>query len=215
MPHVESRESQPRKWTPRGVRFATTLTEALLLELCQKHYEGRDFRTRTAVRCGVDPDRLQHWLETGARDPDGDSLQSRLYREFAIIEAEICADYIREVSDPTTSVEESFFDDEGNLTSKTTTRRSTQGVQWLLSIRYPQFRPHYEPRPVDLPAEELFPKQGVGLSLEAAMAIVTQLASHMPDQLLPVFTNAGWTPPQKALTHASDSNAEDDTDPEE
>jgi hypothetical protein len=203
MPHTESRESQPRKWTPRGIRFATTLTEPLLLELCQKHYEGRDFRTRTAARCGVDPDRLQHWLEEGARDINGDSLQSRLYREFAIIEAEIAAEWIGEVANPEIAVEESFFDDEGNLTSRTKRTRSTAGIQWLLTTRFRQFKPQHEPKPGDQGLEELLPKQGGGLTLEAAMALVTQLAGSMPAALLPIFLNAGWTPPEKALTHGT------------
>jgi hypothetical protein len=203
MPHTESRETQPRKWTPRGIRFATTLTEPLLLELCQKHYEGRDFRTRTAARCCVDPDRLQHWLEEGARDINGDSLQSRLYREFAIIEGDIAAEWVGEVCNTETAAEECFYDDEGNLTSRTKRTRSTAGIQWLLTTRFRQFKPQHEPKPGDQGLEELLPKQGGGLTLEAAMALVTQLAGSMPVQLLPIFLNAGWTPPEKALTHGT------------
>jgi hypothetical protein len=213
MPHTESRDNQPRKWTPKGIRFATTLTEPLLLELCEKHYEGRDFRTRTALRCGVGPDRLQHWLEVGSRDPESDSLQARLFREFSRIEAEIAAEYIAEVANPEVETEESFFDDEGNLTSKTRRKRSTAGVQWLLQVRFAQFKPDHTLRPVDKPVEDLLQKQTGTLSLEAAMAIVTQLASSMPEQLLPIFTSAGWTPPAKALTHGSNPASEaDDTD---
>lgn len=212
MPHTESRENQPRKWTPRGIRFATTLTEPLLLELCAKHYEGRDFRTRTAARCATDPDRLQYWLEEGARDPSGESLQSRLYREFAVIEADIAAELVAEAANPETSFEESFFDDEGNLTSRTKRSRSTAGVQWLLERRFVQYKAHHEPKRADQGLEELLPKQGGGLTLEAAVALVSQLAASMPGQLLPIFLNAGWTPPQKALSHGSNISEADTED---
>lgn len=186
----------PKKRAPRDERtgqFRTTLTEALLGELCRTHRKG-DFRNMTALRCGVHPKRLSIWLRQGAELED-DSLLARLFLEFARIEGDVRAESIGEIRNPETRREEIEYDDDGNETKKISTSRSVTGLTWYMERRFRQWRADWTPREDEGDVGEFLVQQSGSLSLDAAKYIVAQLARNMPGELLPLFTAAGWRPP--------------------
>jgi hypothetical protein len=177
---------------PRSVvsgRFESTLTDELVDELCTVHREG-DLIPGTALACGVHPDLLRGWLEKGST-VDAPDPYARLFATFAVIEAEIRREDFRKVRDPFT--------------------KNSAGIIWYLEKRNPMLRKDAVARAGQIfnVAELLEPKTS-GLSKEAAVWIAQQLAAHMPDELKPIFTKAGWKPP--ALGEAPDEQAEDGTD---
>lgn len=187
----------PKKRAPRDERtgqFRTTLTEALLGELCRTHRKG-DFRNMTALRCGVHPKRLSIWLRQGAELED-DSLLARLFLEFARIEGDVRAECITEVRNPETRRRiETAVAEDGTVTPAVETARSVTGITWYLERRFRQWRADWTPREDEGDVGEFLVQQSGSLSLDAAKYIVAQLARNMPGELLPLFTAAGWRPP--------------------
>lgn len=168
-------------------RLQTALDEELLERLCTTHREGRDFRNATALRCGVHPRMLSRWLERGAADEHA-GLCTRLFLEFGRIEADIRADWIREVADPEASREETVLDDNGKPISRTATSRRTTGLQWLLESRFRQFRSDWVPRPDEGEVGDLLAERQTGFSPEAAMAMMRAMVAAMPPELAGPFS---------------------------
>lgn len=180
------------------VEFRSDLTQELVDELVRVHEEGKDFRNSTAIRCNVHPRRLKNWLLTGSREGQ-DTLHSQLFLRFAKVEADLRAKNIAEVLNTTVMTEETTFDPEtGKPASSVMMKRSTAGTQWYMERRWRQFRNDWTPNEDDQEVCHMLTEQaaGSGLNLEAAFAIVAQLAAAMPPQLAEVFVRAGWTPPR-------------------
>lgn len=175
------------------VEFRENLDQTLVDDLCKTHEEGRDFRNATAIRCNVHPRRLKNWLLTGARE-GRDTLHAQLFLRFSKIEADLRAANIAEVLNTTVCTEETQFDDTGKPISKTLHKRSTNGTQWYMERRWRQFRNDWTPNEDDQEVSQMLTEQatGSGMNLEAAFAIVAQLAAAMPPQLAEVFSANGW-----------------------
>ena len=173
-------------------RLQTALTELLVAQLCETHREGRDFRNATALRCGVHPKMLTRWLKQGETDPAG-SLCSRLFMAFGRIEGDIRAEWIAEVANPVVACEE--------------TRRSTNGLQWLLERRFRQFRADWIPRPDEVNVGDMLTaEQQTGFSPEAALAIVRAMVASMPAELAGPFMH--WARARLPVGVAIDGNDE-------
>jgi hypothetical protein len=172
--------------------FQTSLTEELLENLCTVHREGSDFRNMTALRCGVHPKMLTRWLKLGAASEDPSDLNARLFADFGRIEGDTRAECIKEIRNPETKREESHFDDEGKLLSKTSTSRSTTGIQWYVERRFRQWRTDWVQREDEGDVQELLVQQQGALSPDAAKYIIAQLADAMPPELRAIFEAKGW-----------------------
>lgn len=178
--------------------YKTVLDEELLSELCRIHRDGKDFRNVTAIRCHVHPMRLKTWLWWGEKSGQDErvTLYTRLYLEFARIEAELRAANIAEVLNTIISTEDVTFEG-GVPVSKTVVKRSTNGVQWYMERRWRQYRADWEPNDLDRETVLMAGLQTAGaLTTDAAEAICSQLAEAMPPRLLEIFTARGWTPPK-------------------
>ena len=176
------------------VQFRENLDQPLVDELCKMHEEGRDFRNATAIRCNVHPRRLKNWLLTGARE-GRDTLHAQLFLRFSKIEADLRAANIKEVLDTTVCTEKTLFDESGKPVSKELYKRSTHGTQWYMERRWRQFRNDWTPNEDDTEVSQMLTEQATGSginNMDAAMAIVAQLAAAMPPQLAAVFGQSGW-----------------------
>lgn len=184
---------------PRSVfngRFESTLTEELVDELCTIHKEG-DLVPGTALACGVHPELLTKWLEAGSK-LDAPDPYARLFATFAVIEAEIRRDDFKKLRDPFT--------------------KNSAGIIWYLEKRNRMLRKEAVQRAGQIfnVAELLEPKAEGGMSKDAAIWIVQQLAQHMPDELKPIMGGAGWhklTPEQARrlqLTEGQPNEPEDE-----
>ncbi len=170
-------------------RLRSALTEPLLKQLCETHEAG-DFRNITAARCGVHPKMLSRWLKQGAAS-EGKDLYARLFVEFMAIEGTIRAECVKELRDTQASFEETVFD-EGKPTGKTVTTRRTSGIQWYLERRFHQWRNDWVRREDEGDVVDILQPAATAFTMEAAVAIVTQLAENMPPALRAIFAAKGW-----------------------
>lgn len=185
--------------------FQTKLTEELLVELCRVHKEGKDFRNVTALRCRVSPERLKLWLNMGVRHiaEETPTLHARLAMEFAIIEADLRAENIREVLDTTVKTEDIEFNDKGAPISKKLVQRSVHGTIWYMERRWRQYRKDHSAGDADGELSQLLSGAAPsgGLSVDQAMQICRQLAErmHVEPSMRPVlelFLGTGWKAPE-------------------
>lgn len=183
--------------------FRTKLTPELTEELCLVHKRDRDFRNITALRCQVSPMRLKTWLITGARHVEEEtvSIYAQLALRFAIIEAEIRADNIREVLNPVLLTEETEYNEAGVPISSKKIKRDVRGTQWYMERRWRQYRADSQPTELDSEMAAITSGQtSAGLSIEQALQICRQLAREMhvnPTMrpLLEIFVAEQWGVP--------------------
>lgn len=194
-----------RERDPETGRLCTILDDALLDALCAAHADG-DFRNATALRCRVHPKMLSRWLKQGAQDETGETIYGRLFVAFCRIEAEVRAETLRELRNPTASEEVTTFD-EGKPSSREVVSRNTRQLGWYLERRFRQFRPDWLPKEDEADASELLTPAAGALTPEAILAILDQLAAS-PERLPPaaqsIFIRHGWALPRReSLTHGS------------
>lgn len=179
-------------------RFQSVLSRELVDKLCETHEKGKDFRNVTAVRCGVHPVTLTRWLKLGMNDEKA-GLATELFMRFAQIEGDIRAGLLAEMANPESQTEHMTYED-GKPSSKVSTSRRTQGVQWLLERRFRQFRVEYLQKPDELEVVAMLEPQATVYTAEMVLGLVQQMAAdpeRLPEAVRRLFAQTDWRVPRE------------------
>lgn len=158
---AKARKKPDMSKVPKSVttgRYETTLTDALVDELCAIHQEG-DILPSTALACGVHPTLLRRWLEEGSRADAKDPF-ARLFATFAVIESQIRRTTLQDIRNPYT--------------------KNTNGLTWYMEKRFREWRADSTPRENEIFAvsDMLLPKPG-GMDVQQAVYIIGQLFQNV------------------------------------